>query len=231
MSRKEQRFKRLGLSFFMVAVAMAIMAATVLAEWSVEEETLKEMEVGRTEVGVEASAVGELSLLVPSENLVIHCKKTASDVGRILQGNELHGTLLISECTTLINGKTSSGCKPEEPIIVKGTGLLILHEGKTFILFEPISGKPFAQLSYNEKECALPSKPTITGSFVAECKEPTLCETESVSHSLSPASVVLFGSDKLKYGLKEATLDGTVALKLNGEVVEEDKGKKWSAKG
>ncbi len=230
MSNRRPRLKTLALSLSIATAALGIMAATVLAEWSVEGDTLEDMEVGRMEAGIDASASGELLLLVPGLKLIIHCKKAIGNGGRILRGTEIHGTLSISECTTLQNEKTSTGCKPTEPIAAKGKGLLILHEGKTFILFEH-EGSSFTTIKFNEFTCGLPAANNVSGSFVAECSEPSLCETESVTHAITPASSALFSGDKVLFGLSQATLDGTVSLKLNGEVVEEDASKKWSGKG
>ena len=91
------------------------------------------------------------------------------------------------------------------------------------VLFEPLSGKPFATIEFGEF-CALFETGNVTGSLVAECGELNgsgvfvggNCATHRVTQLLKPVSKELATAlgDTLKFGLSEAFVEGIAAVKF-----------------
>lgn len=140
------------------------------------------------------------------------------------------GEVLISKCRTLISSLIKANCKPLEPIVAKVKGLLIHHNGDTYILASPQSGLTFTTLHLGEL-CAVGENIEITGHGVAECGllsggswTHEDCSVEKVEHEIQQAPAVLF-SDGLKFGTRSAIVDGDIGIVTKGSHV----GQKWGA--
>lgn len=193
--------RALGLCLLAALSLMAIGVATAQAgipQWKIGGVTLKGTE---TVSGVQKPGTEFLfESLAGKASIVIHCKKLITDDG-LMVGNEKvprslgSATRLFSECVTLLNGGVNSICKPVEPIEPKSKTLLILHEGKTYILFEPFSGSTFVEIKFGTGECSIPTTP-IQGAMIYQClnekAEQLDCAVEQVERTLAPASSTLF---------------------------------------
>jgi hypothetical protein len=90
--------------------------------------------------------------------------------GKLLLGGKILGNFLFKECETYFttfNLKRAAVCDPVGgEIKLLALGLLILHMGKTYVLFSPDKFETFGAINYGE-ECVL-LKTAISGSFVLE---------------------------------------------------------------
>jgi len=211
----------------------AVAAQAVTPEWKILGNTL----VGTRSINAHAATQFLLESKVgkTATSLIIHCSTFNIDDG-LIYGSEFSvgkkgtslGTLLFTDCTTLLNKVLAPVCKPVEPISAKVKNLLILHNSDTYILFEPEEGTTFTNIAFGTGECSVPTTP-ITGSLVSECLTAAGvhedCDLEKVEHLISTAPAALFESDKLNFGANPATLTGTASLKIIGT----DEGCTWSA--
>ena len=224
MSNAKRGLKALGLSLLAAMGLMAFLAAGAQATWDINgtEIAANEPINGNFVTGQEGL------LLVPAQNLVIHCKTFKIETGsQLLALPALDADLNIQyeECKTLVKGSENVGCKPEI-LLVKALVLIFLHEAnkEIFLLAEPSeAGKPFTTIHYNEETCALPPLPQVTGSVVFECYKEALklddCKTAKIKHLIKPANPALFPSDMLKYGLNAAEIHGEAEVFLNGTFI------------
>jgi hypothetical protein len=118
-------------------------------------------------------------------------------------------------CTFIFNGKVSLPCSPinegkEAGVIVTNAlkGLLVLHEGKGLIRFEPVAGKGFAIIEFRE-ECVLFPEWALGGKLTL--KDNAL-GTESVTHLFSEGPL----SDLTLEGEAPMTFCGSLVLELVG---------------
>jgi len=179
----------------------------------------------------------------------ILCKKLTVTNGLLTAEGKSTGTLEFSEnCEFFLNGAVQPKCKPAEPIVANVKDLLFKHlaDGKTYDLFSPAEGTTFVTLKLGTQEpgineCAAGEKAPVTGTAVIEGCKPTTPENEAnglesevVKHLIQQSkSTTLFTAtgfkNELKYGSKEATLDGSVWLKLSAAGTLS--GQNWSGVG
>jgi hypothetical protein len=207
---------------------VAFAAAGAQAEWLIEKKALTGIEL------IKVTQHTEALLLVPGQNLIIHCKELTSVLGDLSVLDGTGGLLLASAellyklCTTLQKNELKEGCKPAEPIVAKVLGHLILHgeaNKLTYILFEPDGGDTFATVKYNGATCSLPETNKIKGKVVAECLNEKLetkaqtgideCLKEMLKHLIQEAPETLFPTDVLTYGTNQALLDGIASIQLD----------------
>jgi hypothetical protein len=189
-------------------------------EWRINGTKLAKTEsltglVGTTE---------EYLFLIPASSLAIHCKYKLWIGVVLLASGESHGTYRYEECKAFTKEKELPFCDPGV-IEIKFKSLLILHNKKTYLLFEP-SGSSFGSVKFKEP-CALAEENPIKGSYVMECVEPASCEAEVLVHPMTFASTELFPSDKLTFGASSLTVDGRDITEINGVNI----GKAWSGVG
>jgi hypothetical protein len=153
----------------------------------------------------------------------ILCEKMVLDNYLFHQNGSGLGTILVSECKTLLNGAVSSSCKPAEPITAVVKSLIVLHEPKAgekvpVHKFEPAeAGAPFLILKFSE-ECALGEEVEVTGSFTLIDSNGKF-QNEEVTHLVQEGPL-----GALQFGTHAAKLAGSVVLELTGE----HKGMTWS---
>ena len=197
---------------------------------------------------VTGNAETPLSLLVPSLGIEITCNNLDVTSGLVnFTAAEGHGeaTLLFLECKVFPIEKvlpfklTSSEPLPCLPldsvngedgsIHIKALVLVVLHEGKDYLVFEdPGLVPPISKIVFSPGTgCPIPLKPEVKGQipFLVETGdlhnagvEVTKILIKGDGHSLPP----LLGT-KLLYGANEAFADGSANLELSGE----HKGCKW----
>ena len=218
MRNAKRGLKALGLTLVAAMGLMAFPVAGAQATWDIGGAEIQANE----SVGGRFVAGQEGLILVPTLNLVIHCKKFTVESGSqllALPALDARVNLQYEECVTLVKGVTSPGCQPEI-LLARALLLQILHNGEIYILSEPVSGTNFTTIHYSEENCALPPLPTISGSFVYECYKGALvlddCKTAKVVHLMRPAPAALFPSDGLKYGLHSMETHGEVEVFLTG---------------
>lgn len=234
MRNGKHGLKALGLSFLAALGLMAFMAAGAQAvTWDVAGKEL-------TENGQELDGApkGEGLLLVPAQNVIIHCKNFTVDEGQLIvkeikdaegktiaSPNTAHGGLLFSSCLTLVSGVDQPKCSND---VANGITILqakakikpVLHNGSVYLLAEPLtSGGNFTQIHYGP-ECALPLV-NIKGSVLLECENGSLvhrsCSFAAAKQLIKPVANQALLSDELKYGLNPATLDGEAEVFLKGK--------------
>jgi hypothetical protein len=179
-------------------------------EWTIRGSTLKNLELEEY-VALLGSLIESplLTVSLPSIKYVLQCQASALENPRIWAEGWLNVTLLLTSCKATVSGVPTCG-----PGVVKGnlTGGLVLHNGKTYILF---GGKTSSVFEWTiGEECFLfPGKNQVVGSFASECT----CETEKTTHTLkfNAATRSLFSGDGLKYGTATTvTFDGSFSLDL-----------------
>lgn len=220
MSRTMRSFKVLGVS---IMAALGLMAFTATAAHAETELKVagKLLEANETFTGVNQ---GTYLLIIPSRNLILHCAKRLFEgyVYLVIQ-REWDVEYLYENCTALRISPVASipACDVAE-YTVKAKASAFLHNGKTYVLYEPEEGNLLGTIEFGEL-CALAETSELTGSWVEECVEVS-CETEAVSHKMAVASAKLFTSDTLIFGESSATLEGSAEVQLSGK----NKGQKWS---
>ena len=215
MSHAKRGFKMLGLSSFAALGLMAFGAAgTQAVTWDVNGvET-----AGNVSVTGNIVAGTTILILVPVQNVVVHCTGFTVTEGTLRTENTVHINLIATGCTTKVKGVESPGCKPEVlPLNAKAKP--ILHGGRVLLLAEPLTaGSSFTTIHYNEETCALPELPIIKGSVALECYTGTLveadCKTSRAKHLIRPVVNQALHGDALIYGLNPMVLDVEAELFL-----------------
>ncbi len=225
MNRRTYAFKAIGLAISLaLGLTLAIASPAVAETFKVLGEPITET----AEATVETDTLGVLS--VPAINLEIDCIKIDTTKGDLLVTGFSDVVLSLLECTvygTNPSLKALAGCEVyptaadrtagtnKGTITVKALIQVIEHEGKEFLLAQPLEGAEalFTKIFY--KNCGS-SSADVKGSIVFE-----LTETTAVKQLVKPASAGLFESDKLLYGLNSATLEGSVWAKLAGALTGE----------
>lgn len=232
---RKHGLRTLGLCLMAALGLMAFSSVAQAAEWYINGVTLKKTETISGKNTTEQ--LFEMQLGKSKNVIIFHCQKLTIDEGRIFGNEEEHPgtglvTFLYTSCPTLLNGIAWS-CKPVEPIQLKARILLILHEGKTYLLVEPDTGTSFGELGFRFGEESCLATGPITGEMVYQCLEPAGtpvdCATSRVTQLLSPASSAIFNgatlplAQGLKWGSNLMTLNGSMALELSGVNI----GKPW----
>jgi hypothetical protein len=97
-------------------------------------------------------------------------------------------------------------------------GLLVLHEGKPLIRFDPVKGETFVNFEFSE-ECSLGAKVPVTGTSTVKDVNGEF-STEKVNHTVEQGPL-----SSLTFCGKSAVVTGAAVLQLTGAHV----GAKWSA--
>jgi hypothetical protein len=234
--------KALGLSLIAALGLMAFSAGAAQAG-EIQVEGSAALATGRT---VNATQEGEGTLLVPSLNIEIVCKKLTAANTTVTSGplGTASAEVLYEECVVwsiqketekLIEVLTScqilaSGAtKTKGHITAKGVGKIILHNAntETFLLAE---GAPFATVEFTKGiGCALTNPVKVSGAVVFKVVTGNLIPSAAnkVVKPLIEASKTLqkLIGDKLLYGVNEAFIDGSALLELTGSHA----GLKWGA--
>ena len=230
MGHRKNGLKAFGLSFLAVLGLMAFVAAGAQANWEVEG---KELTTNET---VKVEQVSVAKLVVSAKNIEFQCAKVAQETGLklVAKSGTAEGKVKFSSCKAFSppgSGTESKNCNPKEPIVAGGKALLKLHNGQSYVLFEPpTEGGKFTTVEVGEL-CALTETSDVTGETVFECGELNSglwlhedCATSKISHDVRPASASLFPTEKLSFGKSEATLAGDALVELNGTNI----GKSWA---
>ena len=217
MSNAKRGLKALGLSLMAAMGPMAFTAVSAQAvTWDINGSEIKANETitGKLKAGQTAL------ILIPAQNLVVHCTGFNVNEGTLRTDNTGHAKIAYTGCTTKIKGVESPGCAPEIlPAAAKISP--ILHSGKVYFLVEPLTaGQPYAVLHYDEETCPL-ALASVVGTVVFECENAGSgaqkdCKEAASPQLIRPAPPALFLSDTLKYGLNAAEIHGKVELSLNG---------------
>jgi hypothetical protein len=163
-------------------VAEAVEA--VQSEWMVEGETLSELKLSEEEITLVSKPV---SLLVPSIELTIECKKVEGE-GEITQegGEEFEAKL--TECAAV----GSEACKVE-PMVV-GVKTELIYAGGSFYdaIRSSKKGVPLTKVIITGEKCSLPKESTVKGSYAAEVsqeeeEEPPLAFSKGISEAVNEA--------------------------------------------
>jgi hypothetical protein len=211
----------LGVLITLCLCAFAASTAQAEGEWRINGAKL----TGEEAFTGLIATTEEYLFLIPSLNISIHCKIKQWVGVVLLASGESHGAHRYEGCNSFSAGKEVASCNPGA-IELKFKSLLILHEKKTYILFEPREKGSFGVIKFPEL-CAFTETGSVSGSYVMECVEPSPCETEALVHPMVPASAALFPSDGLKFGTSPLTLDGRDITEPGGPSF----GKPWSAVG
>jgi hypothetical protein len=97
-------------------------------------------------------------------------------------------------------------------------GLLILHEGKPLIRFDPVKGETFVVFEFSE-ECALGGNVPVTGTSTVKDVNGEF-STEAVNHTVEQGPL-----SSLTFCKNSAIVTGSAVLQLTGTHA----GVKWSA--
>ena len=249
---RKHGLRALGLSFLAVMGLMAFMVAGAQGAFLyLKEEPAGSGKFVTKTLAVESEPTISMHsehgvLLVGDLNFEILCKKVESDptakVKLLANSTVAHGHLLFKECESFeIENKVTKvkltllgKCKPwststgkeSGEILAGGLAELILHEGKTVVLFKPLTGTAvFTKIELPET-CALAESSEITGELVAECGElnppNTFVGGDCATHretqllkAITPAlAEKITGNPKLKFGEHVAELHGIAAVKF-----------------
>jgi hypothetical protein len=252
MSSTINVLKVFGICLAVALGLMALSAAGVQAQtkgWLIGGSYITATKTFDAEVHpLKATAPIERHLVLSGEALKtkveILCEKLVVDDGLLFgeasnrENTEGLATLLLSTCTTILNGDfISIPCKPKEPITSNVLFRAILHNSLTYILFEPDgAGKPFVSIEFTAP-CVLAPSQDVAGSLVVECLaedlksmeeasgKPDLCLSDLVHHLIREAPTqTLFGAKEgLTFAGKAAKLEGIIDLLLSTEA-----GKSWA---
>lgn len=243
---QKHSFRTLGLSLLAALSLMALGVAGAQAANLVNGTTNgagKIKILGADASGFPISATGEQegsgTLLIPALNTEIVCEKltvvaantkiTSIDGGsaevlyekceywgtkttKHVSGVELLELTVKLPCEILEDSATLAA----KAITAKGTLLVFLHEGRSYVLAE---GAPFASvLITTPSECPLPKLVNVSGSLVFEVTTGDLNVGGAVLKILIKASKALSGSglfpDKLLFGANTAYVDGSAEVWL-----------------
>jgi hypothetical protein len=226
MNHGMRAFKLIGLGSLIALALMSIIASPAPAETF---EVLGQPITETAEATVETDTLGVLN--VPAINLEIDCTKIDTTEGKLLVTGFSEVGLSFLECTVYGANPLAplgGGCEiyptaadrtagtNKGTITVKAVLQVIEHEGKMYLLAQPLEGPGglFTKIFY--KTCPVSTSADIKGSLVLE-----LTETTAVKQLVKPASAELFKSDGLLYGESSATLEGSVWAKLKGSLAGE----------
>lgn len=228
--------RRLGaLALCAVAIGVVVFGvggvqAEKTANWKVEKNNLTAglsptVEIMKVETGgiSLSTKVGGISTEFLCSGAAFIGAKLETE-GRVSSGNKTKFT----GCITKLNGKVSAACEPLNGGTEKGVavstalkGLLVLHEGKGIIRFEPVTGSTFLLLEFSE-ECSIGTNCPVIGVQTVKDSNGSLGE-ELVTHTVEqgPLSELWVVSKTAEH---VATVAGKAVLGLGGAHT----GLKWS---
>lgn len=222
MTSRTRRPRILGL-FFIAAVcllALNAVAAQAEGEWKIGGKTFSELKV--EEESVKTSLDGTFVYTVPNVNLEIKCLKMDSLKGKLFLKGASELSLLFLECT-FFAGKSQEEVKAcnVKDVTVNMSGSVVLHAGKTYVLFKPLEGKTtFLTYTFEGAECVIAgTSHAVGGSFAVELESEKATQTFKLGNAAADA---LLGDEANLVGVK-VTLAGTLLVSLSGAQT----GKTW----
>lgn len=222
MLPRKNMLRALGLSLIAAIGLLAISAAGAQAEgeWKIGGKTLPELKI--EEENVNASLDGTFTYTVPNLNLEIKCLKMDSLKSRLLLKGAGDLSLLFLECT-FFAGKSQEevkACKVKD-VSVSMSDSIVLHAGKTYLLFKPLEGKTtFLTYTLEGEECAIAgTSHAVGGSFAVDLESEKATQTLKLGNAAADA---LLG-DEAKLATSKVSLAGTLLLSLSGAQA----GKAW----
>jgi hypothetical protein len=207
---------RLGLIGLCVTAAMAMMAFAAsgaqAASWMVGGTTV----TSNLPVDVVATLEEEATLLskAAGSSVAISCASLKAEEEVLLGAGVAHGKVIFTKCKTALNGSPAAACTPKEPIVAKGLLLVVKHNGATYVLAEPESGKPFTTLTLGtEEECAIGEEFDVTGQlWIEDCEGDP--ETELLTHLIQEGEEAAAALGGLFFGTHPATIDGSAIVEV-----------------
>jgi len=198
-------------------LGLSLLAALSLMAFAVSSAQAGEIQVGgSTTLAAGASFNGEQigsgTLLVKALSIEILCEKGTYVANVTNPGPPLatfSATLTFSKCKVFpinaageLTSKEALPCIVEEPIVAKGNGEVVLHEGDSYLLAKSAEGVPFTTIKFSGEECTLPLKNEVKGSQAIKVLTGDL--------NLGPAVVEpeLEASDAIQELLKDELLFG-----------------------
>jgi len=162
-------------------------------------------------------------LKITALNTYSVCTEFSLSEVKIQSTGEASGTGTYKKCEVRsVAPDAKLPCTLTEPITVKFVALPALHENAVYYSFEPVPpATKFTTLEFSGAECTLPEAVNITGHAVAEDSSHHNFGVYLEKHLLQEAPHSLFSSplttlDNLKFGAQDATLEGSVWIKLSG---------------
>jgi hypothetical protein len=201
-SMRNHGLKVLGLALLSALSMMAFAVAGAQAQLPGESKLGKFSVngVAPTEDPLKGEQLGSGYLLVQARDLKIECAEGTVDSAVANNETDAKATVTFKKCVANNHkGEPLKDCLFKELETVKASALAlpVLHGGERFVLFEPLSGTQFANVSFKpETVCTLPLNNPVTGSVVAKVGE---LEGTSLPLEFSEA-VQLLSGDVLKYG-------------------------------
>lgn len=199
----------------LVALALAALspAAASAAEsprWLIAGQGLSELELGSESLSGELAPESTAKLAVPALGVTIACGSAVLAEGAIESTDKGTLALAFSECAA----EGAKACTVSS-FTAKAKGVLKLHAGKVYAVFEPKEGANFAVIMTSGGECVLPKENTLTGSFAAPVKIDEEEAEQAVAPVTGEATLALLGVG-LKFGKQPATLSSPLWLSLGG---------------
>ncbi|HWN10399.1 MAG TPA: hypothetical protein VNO50_14230 [Pyrinomonadaceae bacterium] len=161
-------------------------------------------------------------LLVAARDLKIECTELDVNEGVLNSTTDGKAKVLFLGCVANNHkGEPLANCEFKELKSVSASALVlpILHNGARYLLFEPLEGTQFANVSFKQN-CILPLNNPVTGSVVAQVEGANLDATvQTIAFS---EAIQLLSGDVLKYGALSNTsyvngkahLEGALGAKL-----------------
>jgi len=199
-------------------IGLALLAALSLMAFAVASAQAGEIQVGGTAAlatgtSVSGEQIGSGTLLVKALSIEILCE-TGTAAGKVISGplGTAEATLTFSKCKVFpinaageLTSKEALPCIVEEPIVAKGSGEVVLHEGRSYLLAKSAEGVPFTIIKFSGAECTLPLKNEVKGTQAIKVVtgdlnvgvavvEPELEATDAIQELLK--AELLFGKNK-----------------------------------
>jgi len=226
----------LGLISVCVTVALGMMvfaAASAQAAhvWMVNGANVAgvlEVETNLTIEPLGAANEKHLVLLTTAAGaaLLILCSEVKLIGKATFEAAVIKGEADFTNCETFLNStmELSAVCKPEEPIKVGAEIRIALHEGGTYAVAKGLivngrGEKVFTEVTLGVGFCAIGVGFEVTGDFwIEDCEN--LFTTENVAHliqeAMGPALALKSTLKNLHFGKEEASIDGSLIVKLAG---------------
>lgn len=227
MMHRAPGLRMIGLSILAAFGLMAFTATAAQAEGEFKIGGKTFAELGIEEESFAGSLSGTYGLLtVPSLGYEINCGAMDVLEGKILLKGVADVTFKLLKCTALV-AKTKeelSTCTVDSFTTTKLKGSVLLHEGKVFLLFEPVlENGALMLLKISGGECVLAKEIETKGSFVGEIGAEGTVPKLVLSDKATSATL----GDHISLALipTELFADGTLQLELTGKFA----GSKWGA--
>ncbi|HKT82817.1 MAG TPA: hypothetical protein VJQ84_03160 [Solirubrobacterales bacterium] len=213
----KQNANRFVRALLAVGALMMIGAAGSHANWMVEGKEL----TTNTEVTIKAAT--PVVYTVEKLNLEIKCTTVkASEFKLLAKSATAEGKISLSGCSSFspIGSETESkNCKPKEPFVFGTKRLIVLHNGKNYLLDEPSAANGVLGVIEFSELCSLTERAEIKGKLALECVHflsppPAYvfldCDVSAATHWVRDAPLALFPSDLLSFNGSSMTQSGVL---------------------